>query len=92
MIVFEAITCTVPTLTAGLQVSGSGCSEGSVVSFDSTCQYNCESGYTLQGDASVTCGSGGTFTPSIPTCDGKTQEILELLSLLQPFGNKWDYV
>ena len=64
--------CPVPVLTMGLQVAG--CTAEGEAAVGDICTYSCMSGYTISGDAMVTCGSYGTFSPAIPTCDGKNTQ------------------
>ena len=63
------VGCQVSALSTGLDVTG--CSVGATVAAGEMCTYSCMSGYTLNGDSEVTCGSAGTFSPTVPTCDGK---------------------
>ena len=55
-------------LTTGLEVDG--CTEGGEAAVGDNCTYSCMSGYAINGDSVVTCGSDGLFSPAIPTCDG----------------------
>ena len=65
--------CEVPALTAGLAVAG--CTAEGEAAVDAVCTYSCTSG-TISGNAMVTCGADGTFSPAIPTCnDGKKKKI-----------------
>ena len=61
--------CPVPALTPGLAVAG--CTAEGDAAVGVTCTYSCTNGYTINGDTMVTCGSDGTFSPAVPTCDGK---------------------
>ena len=37
----------------------------------SAASYTCDAGFALTGDMTRTCQSGGAWTGSDPTCDGK---------------------
>ncbi|XP_048353504.1 E-selectin isoform X1 [Sphaerodactylus townsendi] len=37
--------------------------------FNSTCQFSCEEGYTLQGSSQIQCSSKGHWSASIPHCE-----------------------
>ena len=71
----SAATCNAPTLTEGLVVTGRGCDLAGLAA-DETCAFSCMSNYVINGATSVTCSADGTFTPSVPTCDGKTYKII----------------
>ena len=38
---------------------------------DATVTYTCDTGYTLNGNSMRTCQTGGAWSGSDPTCDGK---------------------
>ena len=38
--------------------------------FGSTATYTCDTGYTLSGSQTRTCGANGMWTPSKPLCEG----------------------
>ena len=38
--------------------------------FGSTATYTCDTGYTLSGSQSRTCGADGNWTSSVPFCEG----------------------
>ena len=38
--------------------------------FGSTATYTCDTGYTLSGSQTRTCGADGLWTPSEPICQG----------------------
>ena len=63
--------CPVPALTTALQVAG--CTAEGEAAVGATCTYSCTSG-SLNGNAMVTCGPDGTFSPAVPTCDGKSKQ------------------
>ena len=42
-----------------------------VATIEDTCSYTCNTGYVLTGNAMRTCGSGGMWDGSGPTCIGK---------------------
>ena len=44
--------------------------------FGSTATYTCNSGYTLTGDTTSTCGATGQWSSSAPTCDCKLLAIV----------------
>ena len=73
MLFFVVVTCTVPALTTGLMADD--CTPGGSTDYNTVCQYSCMTGYIINGDSSVTCGSDGEFSPDIPTCDGKRKKI-----------------
>ena len=54
-----------PTLTTGQVDTSSG------TTFGSTVTYTCNTGYTLTGSSSLTCGSDGNWSPVSPTCESK---------------------
>ena len=39
--------------------------------FGSTATYSCNTGYTLSGGSIRTCQSDGTWSGSVPTCEGE---------------------
>ena len=39
--------------------------------FGSTATYTCDTGYTLSGSQTRTCGENGNWTSSEPICQGK---------------------
>ena len=64
--------CTVPTFTSELS---SGCTAESMVDHDSTCTYTCSGGFSLVGDATITCSSG-SFSALPPTCEGREKQFI----------------
>ena len=64
-------TCSAPTLTEGLEGTGSGCDLVHGLATGGTCDFSCMSNYVINGATSVTCNSDGSLAPSVPTCDGK---------------------
>ena len=56
-------------------VTGRGCDLAGLGT-DDTCDFTCMNNYVINGATSVTCTSGGTFTPSLPTCDGKIRDVI----------------
>ena len=43
---------------------------GQVVTIGNTATYTCDTGYTLSGSQSRTCGADGNWTFSEPLCEG----------------------
>ena len=41
-----------------------------------TATYTCNTGHTLTGDTTSTCGAGGQWSSSAPTCDRKLLAIV----------------
>ncbi|XP_041472545.1 sushi, von Willebrand factor type A, EGF and pentraxin domain-containing protein 1-like [Lytechinus variegatus] len=61
----EIETCGVPQLLSPLSTS---CPMGQQVAYNTSCEFSCENGYTLQGMPSLTCLASGNFSDEIPTC------------------------
>ena len=40
--------------------------------------YTCDTGYTLNGNTTRTCGSDGMWSGSAPTCQGKWNKVCKL--------------
>ncbi len=60
-----AIPCSITEPEIGNPVNGR-------VSFDSlTVTYTCNTGYTLNGPMTRTCGENGTWSSTAPICEGK---------------------
>ncbi len=50
--------------------------------FESNATYTCDTGYTLNGDTTRTCGSDGVWSGSDPTC---TRKLIHFLIFKSPF-------
>ena len=63
---YPTVVCQSLSLTNGMvSYSDPTLGEGSVAT------HSCDTGYTLNGDMTWTCQSGGTWTESAPTCSRK---------------------
>jgi hypothetical protein len=58
-------TCNKPTISDG-SVSPSD----ATIDYDATYEVSCETGFTISGSSTMTCGADGTFDQT-PTCEGK---------------------
>ncbi|XP_071485078.1 sushi, von Willebrand factor type A, EGF and pentraxin domain-containing protein 1-like [Diadema antillarum] len=78
----EIVTCTVPALSLGLESPTEACSQGSIVEYNTTCEFRCGAGYNLVGSSSVTCQASGDFT-ALPTCQVVTCTVGEFPAQLE---------
>ncbi|XP_038650594.1 P-selectin-like isoform X1 [Scyliorhinus canicula] len=61
-------------------------------SYNTTCNFSCEEGFTLNGSDSVQCGASGQWTKQIPSCEAKKCETLTqpehgAMNCSHPIGN-----
>ncbi|XP_063962896.1 uncharacterized protein LOC129271801 isoform X2 [Lytechinus pictus] len=87
----EIETCGVPQLLSPLSTS---CPMGQHVRYNTSCEFSCENGYTLQGMPSLTCLASGNFSDEVPNCQIETcgvPQILPPLSTTCPMGQQVGY-
>ena len=65
------ITCSdLPSLTNGnIDYGGAGSTDSRPV--DTVATFTCNTGYTLNGGSTRTCGSDGVWSGSVPVCQSK---------------------
>ena len=63
------VTCTMLTAPTNGMITCSG--GDNVPTVGDTCSYTCNTGYVLSGNSMRTCGSGGNWSGTEPTCIGK---------------------
>ncbi|XP_072172466.1 sushi, von Willebrand factor type A, EGF and pentraxin domain-containing protein 1-like [Diadema setosum] len=78
----QVVTCTVPVLSPGLESPTEACSQGSIVEYNTTCEFRCGAGYNLVGSSSVTCQASGDLT-ALPTCQVVTCTVGEFPAQLE---------
>nr|XP_054764191.1 uncharacterized protein LOC129270881 isoform X1 [Lytechinus pictus] len=73
----EIETCGVPQLLLPLSTS---CPMGQQVGYNTSCEFSCENGYTLQGMSPLSCLASGNFSNDIPTCNIVSCSLPEVFS------------
>nr|XP_054765085.1 LOW QUALITY PROTEIN: uncharacterized protein LOC129271848 [Lytechinus pictus] len=67
----ELVTCQLPTIFPSFLHTTStinNCTEGEQVVYNSSCSYDCEVGYNLTGNSTVSCLENGEFSSELPKC------------------------
>ncbi|XP_030840813.1 uncharacterized protein LOC105442568 [Strongylocentrotus purpuratus] len=64
----SAVRCIVPAVTPNLNSIGDQCNGPVAITFNARCNFQCDSGYTVVGDASLSCGMDGMLVGTFPTC------------------------
>ena len=65
-------TCPKPSISDGSVSPSDG-----TVDYEATYEVTCNTGFTISGPSTMTCGADGTFDQP-PTCQGKIQTNLQV--------------
>ena len=68
---FLVVTCSLPEFPSALSSPDTDCIAESQIDYDTTCTFQCDTGYTLVGDASTVCEETGDLSTSVPSCQSK---------------------
>ncbi|XP_041475004.1 uncharacterized protein LOC121423655 isoform X2 [Lytechinus variegatus] len=67
----EVVTCQLPTMFPSfLQTTSTvnNCTEGEQILYNTSCSYDCEVGYNLTGNSTVSCLENGDLSSELPKC------------------------
>ena len=62
------VICKKPHIAGHVKI-GDDCLASDSVTFGITCQFSCDSGYHLAGNATSTCQADGSFSQQFPSCE-----------------------
>ena len=68
----SVVTCSLPAFSSALSSSDTDCVAESQIDYSTVCTFQCDTGYDLVGDTSVTCEASGQLSTSLPTCQSKS--------------------
>ncbi|XP_041474194.1 uncharacterized protein LOC121422993 isoform X1 [Lytechinus variegatus] len=68
VILLSDVRCVTPAISTNLNSVGDQCSQPVEITFNAQCNYQCNSGYSIVGDTTLSCGMDGRLVGTFPTC------------------------
>nr|XP_054765342.1 sushi, von Willebrand factor type A, EGF and pentraxin domain-containing protein 1-like [Lytechinus pictus] len=67
------VTCSIPdAFSPYVSATESQCSSGSMIEYNTSCTYECDTGYRITGAATLLCSEGGQLSGNLPNCTDVT--------------------
>eukprot|EP00057_Strongylocentrotus_purpuratus_P005910 XP_011660384.1 PREDICTED: uncharacterized protein LOC105436490 [Strongylocentrotus purpuratus] len=65
----QVARCDIPSLPSHLKSTSATCNAGSNIEYATTCEFDCQAGFTLMGMHQLSCNTEGQLTGDLPTCE-----------------------
>ncbi|XP_030830350.1 tyrosine kinase receptor Cad96Ca-like [Strongylocentrotus purpuratus] len=65
----QVARCDIPSLPSHLKSTSATCNAGSNIEYATTCDFDCQAGFTLMGMHQLSCNTEGQLTGDLPTCE-----------------------